>query len=89
MISTNIMVIVLILIVFILLLDRAGSILKKASPSTIKYIDYGSFGTAVVAGIIIYMGKGNAYVSYLFYLSLIIYFIALRHSVYQADQSKD
>ena len=85
MFSTEIIIAAVIIVALILLLDRAGSYVQKVSPSAIKYIDYATFTIAGISGLIIYLGKGGPVVRYLFLISIIIYFIVLRHTVHKGS----
>ncbi len=83
MISKEILYIVLLLILFIIILDRLGGLFKRLSPKTLKYIDYGSFATAVITGLLMYFGHvGGGVIRYIFFLSIIVYFITLRHTAH-------
>lgn len=83
MLSTEVLTGLLFIILFIIILDRMGRLFQKCSPETLRYVDYGSFSTAIVTGVVIYAGKGNTVVWYLFFASLIIYFITLRHTAHR------
>lgn len=83
MISTEIIIAAIIIIALILMLDRAGKYLQKVSPSALKYIDYSTFTIAGISGLIIYLGKGSSLVRYVFLISIIMYFIILRHTVHK------
>ncbi len=89
MFSTSPIVIAIFVIAFILIFDRAGKYLRKASPEILKWIDYGSFGTIIVSGFLLYNGTSSVILRYLFLLSIIIYFIALRHSIYDKPSEQD
>ena len=82
-------VIAVLVIVFILIFDRIGRYLQKASPEILKWIDYGSFVTIIVSGFLLYGGTNSVILRYLFLLSIIVYFIALRHSIYEAQSKRD
>ena len=83
MISTEIIISAVFVIGLILLLDRTGKFLQKASPKTLTYLDYGSFITAIAAGALMYVGGGGVFVKYVLLISVVIYFIALRHTVHK------
>lgn len=83
MISTEIIIAAIIIIALILMLDRAGKYLQKVSPSALKYIDYSTFTIAGISGLIIYLGKGSSLVRYVFLISIIMYFVILRHTVHK------
>ncbi len=85
MFSTEIIISAIIIIALIVLLDRAGSYLQKVSPSALKYIDYSAFTVAGISGLIIYLGKGSPFVRYIFLISIIMYFIVLRHTVHKGS----
>ena len=85
MFSTEIVISAIIIIALMVLLDRAGSYLQKVSPSTLKYIDYSAFTVAGISGLIIYLGKGSPLVRYIFLISIIMYFIVLRHTVHKGS----
>lgn len=85
MFSTEIIVASIIIVVLIFLLDRAGSYLQKVSPAALKYIDYSTFTIAGISGLIIYLGKGGPLVRYVFLISIIMYFIILRHTVHKGS----
>ena len=85
MFSTEIIVSSIIIVVLILLLDRAGSYLQKVSPAALKYMDYSTFTIAGIAGLIIYLGKGGPLVRYIFLISIVMYFIILRHTVHKGS----
>lgn len=82
MISPEILAALLIIIILILALDRLGKYVQKVSPQALKYTDYGSCILAIATGGLMYMGYNYPGIRYLFYASIIIYFITLRHTIY-------
>ena len=88
MFSTEIIISAILIIALIVLLDRAGSYVKNVSPSALKYIDYSAFTIAGISGLILYLGKGNAFVRYVFLFAIILYFIVLRHTVHKDSSTQ-
>ena len=89
MFSDSTIVIAILVIGFILLFDRAGKHLHTASPQVLKWVDYCSFGAVIATGFLIYLGHGGQLLRYLFFLSLIVYFIALRHTIYEKPSDEN
>lgn len=89
MISTEIIIAAVLVIAFILLLDRAGRFLQRVSPKTLTYIDYGSFVTIIAAGALMYMGSGGVIIKYVLLISVVVYFIALRYTAHKNSSVED
>ena len=87
--STGVLTLIAIFIFFMFLLSRTSKYFEKLSPKTIKYLDYGSFGIAVVTGLAWSFGKEDSPAKYLFFASVIVYFITLRHSMQKKSSQSD
>ena len=70
-------------ILFIVLFGYVGVYFQKLSPQALKYVDYGSFATAGIAGVALYLGMENVIIRYIFFASIVVYFITLRHSIHK------
>ncbi len=81
--TTDILIASLLVIILMLGFAFAGKIFEQLPARALKYLDYGSFGTAIVMGVSLYFGVKNAAVWYLFLISIIIYFITLRHTIHE------
>lgn len=89
MISTEVIISAVLIIAFIIVLDRGGRFLQRVSPQILTYLDYGSFAVAIGAGALMYMGSGGAVVKYVLLLSVVIYFIALRYTSHKDPSVQD
>lgn len=89
MISADILYSLLILIVIVLGLSYVGRFFEKMSPKALKALDYGSFALACVSGGLLYFGKGGTAGRVVFLVSMVVYFITLRHSMHSSPQASD
>lgn len=87
--SIDILTAVLVFVLLIVVLAFLGKFFEKLSPETLKYIDYGSFALAAITGLLIYFGQANPVIRYIFFASIIVYFITLRHTMYKQPSSQD
>lgn len=87
--TADILIASLLVIILMLGFAFAGKFFEKLSPETLKYLDYGSFGTAIVMGASLYFGVKNAIVWYLFLISIVVYFITLRHTIHEDASRQD
>jgi len=87
--TAQIMTLVLMVIFFIVLFGFVGRYFQKLSPRTLKYIDYGSFTVAGLTGVVLYLGKGNAVLRYMFLASIVVYFITLRHTIHNSKVTEE
>jgi len=89
MFSADILYALLLLIVLILGLTYMGRFFEKMPSKTLKYVDYGSFFMAGISGALIYFGQESAFLRYIFLASIVIYFVALRHTIHTSPSTQD
>ena len=77
--------IVILLIIFVVLFRYIGIVLDRFPPAVIKYLEYGSFLSAVLTGFLTYFSEIGSTVRYLFFISIIIYFLVMSHTSHKSD----
>ena len=80
--SGQIITLAVVLIVFISLFGFVGKYFEKLPPKTLKSIDFASFTITAITGLALLFGIENVIIRYIFFASIIVWFIALRHSVH-------
>lgn len=79
---SQIITLVGVLVVFIALFGFVGNYFRKLSPKALKNVDFASFTTTAITGVALLLGMENVIIRYIFFASIIVWFIALRHSVH-------